>query len=912
MNSTQFKELEPSASTSSLKPDLFKFNKETIVPSSLPSSPFYMNLPPANSTPIDDLISFFKYWKYFIKSLIYYFKEISLVKEVEANLHYQLINSIQFPGFKDLPNKVLLEINGKDGLSSPPGTTPTKEMKKVPSSGSLNTMTSSMSSVTLGNVSNASKGGSGNAANSNSANSIASTNTSNGAGGATSSCPPRPGLLKTKSNNSFLKSIPSNQSLHKRNISFPSKPTPPAAAHHNNDIKIPKNFFPEDSLFNNLPPLLLNYHQKAYQTHHKLHKDLNNKLIPRLETLLKNLSSKIKEIRSSLKNESFSNTELAKEVSETGQVLYQYMDAVERYSNKIPVLKKKLLLKEDRQEDDDDGVKDDPFLIKLLVDYQIKNQLIHENYMFASYVNLQNISKELFTYVLKELNFVVDKFGKLAFNLEFYSYLKSKISVSSSKDWENFISSNPNFVNIYNSTDLNPKRKIRNFKSLQIPYSTSIHNKCIRFGMLYKKSKILKNYNRYYYVLSCNYLHEFRIENDENGLIGIVPGANSNNSVSTPPHRKDKLKDKIGGFIGHESVPTKSYNLNDCLVKVKDEKSFKFQVIKNSNQLKKTTFKCLNIDEYNNWFGDLEQLLKFGSNHLERFNFVTEQTKLKESEVAGTKETKPVDTATKPASLPAEPKNLGQFKLNLKNGNASLSGIFTPTIKTPNYQSGEERNPFDQTFLSDISGNVPIATGAAISPNTVQGNSNFPNTIQGEYTTGPGSYSGNGAYISFIGPPGASSVHSGTGTPGASSIHSRSGSILSNGSHHSRNTSPSVTPTMSPSSIFTGIPSFQLSPHQQEHETYLKMQQEILKQQQEILNLKINEIETAERLSVSRQASNDSITSFTPTAHPQVQNMLNTHHNLVPKPAVFELDKSVIEEKAASTSDLPKMFVSNH
>ena len=891
MNSTQSKEHKTSESTSSPKPDLLKFNKETIVPSTLLPSPFFMNLPPANSTPIDDLISFFKYWKYFIKSLIYYFKEISLVKEVEANLHYQLINSVQFPGFKDLPNKVLLEINGKDGLSSPPGTTPTKEMKKIPSSGSLNTMNTNVS-----NVSNGSKGASVNFANSSSANSIASTNTSNGAGGATSSGPSRPGLLKTKSNNSFLKSIPSNQSLHKRNMSFPSKPTPPVAAHHHNDIKVPKNFFPEDSLFNNLPPLLLNYHQKAYQTHHKLHKDLNNKLIPRLETLLKNLTSKIKEIKSSLKNESFSNTELAKEVSETGQVLYQYMDAVERYSNKIPVLKKKLLLKEDRQEEEDDGVKDDPFLIKLLVDYQIKNQLIHENYMFASYVNLQNISKDLFTYVLKELNFAVDKFGKLAFNLEFYTYLKSKISVSSSKDWEHFISSNPNFVNIYNSTELNPKREIRNFKSLQIPYSTSIHNKCIRFGMLYKKSKILKNYNRYYYVLSCNYLHEFRIENDENGVIGIAPGANSNNSVSTPPHRKDKLKDKIGGFIGHESVPTKSYNLNDCLVKVKDEKSFKFQIIKNSNQLKKTTFKCLNIAEYNNWFGDLEQLLRFGSNHLERLNFVTEQTELKETEVAGSKQTKPVDTATKPAT---EPKNMDQLKLNLKNGNAGLSGIFTPTIRTPSYQAGEESNPFDQTFLSDISGNVPIATGAAESPNTAQGNSNS-NTTPGEYTTGPGPYAETGAYISYIGPPGASPVHS------------RTGSMLSNGSHHSRNTSPSITPTMSPSSVFTGIPSFQLSPHQQEHETYLKMQQEILKQQQEILSLKINEIESAERLSVSRQASNESITSFTPTAHPQLQNMLNTHHNMVPKPAVFELDRSVVEEKAASTPDLPQMFVSNH
>lgn len=814
----------------------FVFKKEAVPPSSSASSPFFMNLPASNK-PIDDLISFFKYWKYFIKSLIHYFKEIALVEDFEANLHYQLIHSIQFPGFKDLPNKVLQEINGKDGVTSPPVGTPTKsELKKVPSGGSLNTM-----------ASGATKNGS-----------TSSASSVPGANGG----PTRPGLLKTKSNNSFLKSNVPNTPLHKRNVSFTSKPSPPAS-HHQNDVKIPKNFFPEDSLFNNLPPLLLNYHQQTYQTHSKLSKDLTHKLIPRLETLLKNLSSKIKEIKNSLKNESFSNMELAKEISETGQILYQYMDAVERYSNKVPVLKKKLLSKEDRQEDDDDGVMDDPLLIKLLVDYQIKNQLIHENYMFASYLNLQNISKDLFTYVLKELNFVVDKFGKLAYNLEFYTYLKSKISVSSTKDWEYFISMNPNFVNIYQSTELSPKRENRSFKSLEIPYSTSIHNKCIRFGMLYKKSKILKNYNRYYYVLTCNYLHEFRIENDEAGNTATTNAP----SMSTPPIRKDKNKDKIGGFIGHDSEPIKSYNLNDCIVKVKDEKTFKFQVIKNSNSLKKYTFKCLNSDEYSQWFGDLDQLLKFGSNHLARFKLVEDQTLLKEKEQTAGKEA----MDKKASSLTPEAKHLGQFKLNLKDQNTSLSGIFTPTIKTP---SAQESNPFDQTFLTDFSVTGPV------SPNSVP-------TLNGSYT-----HAGS---------------RSGTGTPGALSSHSRNGSIASMGSHH---TSPLMTPTMSPGAIFTGIASAPLSPHQQEHETYLKMQQEILNQQQEILNLKINEI-SAERLSVSREASNDSITSFAPPTHSQVQNMLHAHRDMAPKSAVFELDPAAVEEKAAS-KDVPKMFVSNH
>ena len=49
-----------------------------------------------------------------------------------------------------------------------------------------------------------------------------------------------------------------------------------------------------------------------------------------------------------------------------------------------------------------------------------------ENYMFASYLNLQGIARDLFTYILKELHWVIDKFGKLHFNSEYHQFLKPK------------------------------------------------------------------------------------------------------------------------------------------------------------------------------------------------------------------------------------------------------------------------------------------------------------------------------------------------------------------------------------------------------------------------------------------------------------------------------------------------------
>lgn len=102
-------------------------------------------------------MEFFKLWKYFIKSIIYYFKEILLVKELEANLNYQLISAVQFPGCKDLPNKILHDIklntpglmnNGGAGTLLPKNNhTPTKEVKRNLSSSSLSSMSTNVSSA---------------------------------------------------------------------------------------------------------------------------------------------------------------------------------------------------------------------------------------------------------------------------------------------------------------------------------------------------------------------------------------------------------------------------------------------------------------------------------------------------------------------------------------------------------------------------------------------------------------------------------------------------------------------------------------------------------------------------------------------------------------------------------------------
>lgn len=781
----------------------FEFTTEHVLPPTDPKSPYYVNLPSHDAKPIDNLVCFFKYWKYFIKSLIHYLKEISLVKEFEANLNYQLLSAIQFPGFKDLPRKVINEISAQSQHSQ-------HALKEGHNGNTPKNLISGASGTHPPTTPTKDK-----------FNSQAAT------ASAASGELKRPGLLKTKSNNStFLKYNKENPE-HKRTSLTSKVPSTPQGNQPSNDIKIQHDFFPDDALFTNLPPLVLNHHQLSYQVTSKLHRDLNSKIIPRLEILLKNLSNKIKEIKSSLKNDSFGNYQLAKEISETGIVLREYRASVETYSSPVPVLKKVRMDDDEENVDEDSGVLDDPFLIKLRVDYQVKHQLIHENYMFASYVNLQNISKDLFTYVMKELSVVIDKFGKLELNPNFYKFLKEKISVLANSDWEYFISMNPNFLNVYRDTPVQKKKEMRTFKTITLPYEKSIHNKCIRYGILYKKSKLLKKYSRCFYVLTCNYLHEFKIEADENGDSKLSL-ANAGHSISNAVFKKHGgSKDKIGGFIGHDDEPVKSYNLNDCSIAIKDEKGMKFQLIKNSNSNKKYTFKCSTVTDFNNWYVDLEELFRFGSQHYKRFELLQAKIEVKEQEQKRAKELKQKAKEgkggkenTTPPVKSSNNLSTGSIKENFNlsfNNSDSLTGIFTPTIRTPVAGSPEDGNPFDQTFMNGISQHANLST------NTVGSTTSLPALNPSQ-----------------------------------------------------------VSPTWSPGDSGSTFKIDASAPHDAQHQTYLQMQQEILKHQQDLLSQKINELRNTppatdadKQLGHSRLPSETSNLSINPMNAATINNTSN-------------------------------------
>lgn len=784
---------------------------DSVLPLSDRRSPFHVNVPPHDAKPVSHLVAYFKLWKHLISALIAYLQDLVLAKEFELNLNLQLVGSVQFPGFRDLAYKTLSNV--EQGTSSPTTSqtpTPKTELKTFGTP-----LTPLMSSDK------------------------------------------RPGLSKTKSLSLFLK----NQTFaHRRAASTTSvkseasvsslgtngKPSGPHGNQANgkpfgaepngpticaakyapkNDVELDPTYFPENSLFTNLPQALVTHHFLTYQAQTKLCRDITCKHIPRLQNLHKNLSIKIKEIRSLLKNDSFANPALIKEVSKTGAVLNTFVSSVRRYSGPKPVSK------QDSDEDDDAASLSDPFLIKLRLDYQLKNQLIHENYVFALYVNLQNISKDLLNYVLKDLNGIADRLAKnlsgeavyasllesgvynLAFNLK-------KHLNALSNDWEYFAANNPHFLNVYQATATSPRREIRGFKDVVVPFASSMHSKCLRCGVMYKKQKLLKSYTSHFYLLTCNYLHEFKLEN---------PASSDKLSEGSPP--KKKTKGKIGGVVGHEDTPIKSYSLNDHVLQVKNEQDYKFVLTRVSNPSQKITFKCQSESDFINWTTDLHDLLKFGSNHLKRFKYVEDKLDAREQSE------KSKSATPTPETTPNEAKSRIDMNLNLNNllshkvslnkiqSGPSLSGIFTPGIQSPQESN---KNPFETNFL-EIQPVTPAETGSAgnNSPLSEKSNSRPP-------------------------------------TPGR-----------------------------------------ELQDHRNEHEQYLKLQAEILKQQQQLMDLKVSQVPL--RLSLSRQTSAELMVSVLEQNNSDLALFLNRNKDLMddrPEQADFIT--------VDLTAQVPKVFVLTH
>lgn len=265
------------------------------------------------------------------------------------------------------------------------------------------------------------------------------------------------------------------------------------------------------------PTVLTKFHQQNIANGTKTLKELNVVIIPKLEELRKDLMVKIKEIKNLLND--FKNT-LAKEMTETKALMGVFSHAtdvanrLENLGNSTEALH--------HEGSDVDSSKNDPYLVKIRLDRQLKRQLSEENYLYEAFKNLQTSSEKLESIVVLEiqtyfrmfLNLVETEHSSVA-NLLVPNLSNGFLAKEPTFEWDSFIQRNlPQLSSISNTMtsgkfiDLSfPARKMAD---LVIPNFESLVNVAVREGRLERRSKFLKSYSSGWYVLTCSYIHEFK------------------------------------------------------------------------------------------------------------------------------------------------------------------------------------------------------------------------------------------------------------------------------------------------------------------------------------------------------------------------------------------------------------------
>ncbi|KAL3237476.1 phosphatidylinositol 4,5-bisphosphate-binding protein [Nakaseomyces bracarensis] len=324
-----------------------------------------------------------------------------------------------------------------------------------------------------------------------------------------------------------------------------------------------------------LPTILNQYHEALASNASNASRELTNEVIPRLEDLRRDLLVKIKEIKS-LQSD-FKNS-CAKELQQTKQDMKHYIDSLKEARYGTP--------------------KQDPYLTKIILDKQIKKQLVEENFLHEAFDNLETSGAELEKVVVMEIQNALTIYARLLGQQSqlIFDILISKLdmgffNMNPQYEWDTFIARDPNF--------LQPNLPMRNLKEITYKYQYDPYTYEIRSGYLERRSKFLKSYSKGFYVLTPNFLHEFK-------------------SI-------DRKKDLI---------PIMSLPLNDCSVtehSKKGSQDAKFVLHGKQNGLIRRGHNWVfKADSYNSmleWFNDIK-ILSSTSNYKEKYKFIQQKLNL--------------------------------------------------------------------------------------------------------------------------------------------------------------------------------------------------------------------------------------------------------------------------------------------
>ncbi|KAF3923521.1 hypothetical protein ABW21_db0209446 [Orbilia brochopaga] len=247
--------------------------------------------------------------------------------------------------------------------------------------------------------------------------------------------------------------------------------------------------------------VVLKEHHKSAMLASEQAKQIQVQIISALSGLRNDLSGKIKEIKGL--SGDFKNT-LDKEREGTRRAVTQLADA---------------LLAVDSNPSLASG-KNDPYIVKLAVDKQLRRQLAEENYLHRAYLNLENSGRELESIVVSEIQKAFESYmnvirmegNELTDTAE---RLQTRtINLPPDYEWTTFVERDPDFVD--------PRIAIRSFDGVEYPGWNAPAAVEVRSGLLERKSKYLKSYTPGWYVLSPSHLHEFKTADRNHDMTPVM------------------------------------------------------------------------------------------------------------------------------------------------------------------------------------------------------------------------------------------------------------------------------------------------------------------------------------------------------------------------------------------------------
>ncbi|CCF55981.1 hypothetical protein KAFR_0A05460 [Kazachstania africana CBS 2517] len=239
--------------------------------------------------------------------------------------------------------------------------------------------------------------------------------------------------------------------------------------------------------------ILKKYHVSMAHQHFKVSKELLNNVVPKLESMKKELSHKIKEIKG-LHNDFASNLDYMLPI--TSNLLNNFISSIKTYK---------------------DG-DEDPFILNLQLQIQLRRQIMEENYLKDAFINLQQsgmqLEKIIFSMiqnVLTTYSALLDSEARLVIKNLCHELQHSILSQAPTTEWNHFVSHHPTCLLAWKSYETIPTK--RNIRDIIYPNMKHPLSKCVRKGYLQKAD----DSERHYYVLTATYLHVFSNDKFWNG-----------------------------------------------------------------------------------------------------------------------------------------------------------------------------------------------------------------------------------------------------------------------------------------------------------------------------------------------------------------------------------------------------------